>query len=588
MLVISGALFPVTASAACKLDKMAELPVTMIDSRPLITAKVNGEDVRFVADSGAFFSMISSAGAAELKLRLSPAAYGLRVVGMGGSAEAWVTTVKIFTLAGIPLRNVEFLVGGSEVGGGSVGVLGQNVFRAGDVEYDLAKGVIRLMHAEDCGHTVLAYWAHGEQSYSVMDIGWTTPMSPHTMGMADINGARIRVMFDTGAAASILSLKAAERAGVKPGMPGIVDGGNFYGIGRATVKTYIAPFASFKIGDEEVRNTRLRIGDVGLDDADMLIGVDFFLSHRIYVASSQHRLYFTYNGGPVFNLARSPAAPPATPPDATPATKAPAEPDRPADAAVFSRSGTAFAARRDFEHALADLTRACELDPGNSEYRYQRGVVYRENGQPAQALADFDRSLELKPDHLPARVARAEMRLRAGDIPGAGADLDSAARIAPKEDDVRYFLGRDYERADLPAPAIAQFDLWILAHPDDAKMAGALNGRCWARAVQGENLALGLSDCNAALKLSTKASAFHADVLDSRGLVRLRLGDYDKAIADYDASLKIDPRSARALYGRGVAESRKKQIGESEADIAAAAALVPRIGDDFKRHGVTP
>ena len=34
----------------------------------------------------------------------------------------------------------------------------------------------------------------------------------------------------------------------------------------------------------------------------MLIGADFFLSHRIYVASSQRKLYFTYNGGPVFNL----------------------------------------------------------------------------------------------------------------------------------------------------------------------------------------------------------------------------------------------------------------------------------------------
>ncbi len=33
-----------------------------------------------------------------------------------------------------------------------------------------------------------------------------------------------------------------------------------------------------------------------------------------------------------------------------------------------ARRGAAFAARRDFEHALADLTRACELDPNNAEY----------------------------------------------------------------------------------------------------------------------------------------------------------------------------------------------------------------------------
>ena len=30
---------------------------------------------------------------------------------------------------------------------------------------------------------------------------------------------------------------------------------------------------------------------------DMLLGMDFFLSHHIYISKAQHRLYFTYNGG---------------------------------------------------------------------------------------------------------------------------------------------------------------------------------------------------------------------------------------------------------------------------------------------------
>ncbi len=51
---------------------------------------------------------------------------------------------------------------------------------------------------------------------------------------------------------------------------------------------------------------KLRFGDLGLVDADMLIGADFFLSHRIYVASKQRKVYFTFNGGPVFNLADAP------------------------------------------------------------------------------------------------------------------------------------------------------------------------------------------------------------------------------------------------------------------------------------------
>jgi hypothetical protein len=56
---------PMRAHAACKLAKMAELPVTMSNSRPVITAKINGRDARFVVDSGSFFSMISEATSAK-------------------------------------------------------------------------------------------------------------------------------------------------------------------------------------------------------------------------------------------------------------------------------------------------------------------------------------------------------------------------------------------------------------------------------------------------------------------------------------------------------------------------------------------
>jgi Aspartyl protease len=162
-----------------------------------------------------------------------------------------IATVKVFTFAGIPIPNVEFLVGGSTVGRSeNVGLLGQNFFRIGDVEYDLAKGTIRLMRAEDCGRALLAYWVEPSDPYSVIAIERATPLSPHTTATAFINGAKIRVMFDSGAGTSLLSLKAAERAGVNPDSEGVADAGFGGGIGRNKVKNYIGRFSSFKIGDE--------------------------------------------------------------------------------------------------------------------------------------------------------------------------------------------------------------------------------------------------------------------------------------------------------------------------------------------------
>ena len=561
-------------AAECKLSKIAEFPVTMRGSHPLVTAKINGEDAVFIADSGAFYSTISPGSAAQYKLRLEPAPYGIRLVGVGGVAETSMVTVKEFSIVGIPIHNLEFLVAGSEVGGGdSVGLLGQNFFRLGDVEYDLAAGVIRLMQAKDCSHARLAYWLKTDQAYSVMPIEWATRMQPHTTGAAYLNGAKIRVMFDSGAWSSVLSTKAAERAGIKPDSPGVTDAGFSRGIGRAVTKTYIGNFQSFKIGDEEIRNAKLRFGDIGIEGADMLLGADFFLSHHIYVARSQNELYFTYNGGAVFNLAAAPKT------EEGPDEKLP-------DAEAYSRRGTARAARQEYDKALADLTQACELAPDNPDFFYQRGVVYRDSKHPAEALRDFDKVLSLKSDDVNALIARADLHIQQKDFPAAKADLAAAAQSAPKESDTRLGMARGYARMDDREAALTQLDLWIGIHPADSKMSLALDERCQTRALLNKDLPKALTDCNTALDRSAD-EAFKADIYRNRGLVRLRLGDYAKALADYDASIKINAQNAWGLYGRGLAKIRLKKQADGESDLAAATKLNSKVADFYERYGLS-
>ena len=577
-LVAGAAALPASAEPKkCSVGKMLELPVTMSDLRPMVPATLNGREVRFIADSGAFYSNISPGSAAELGLKLTAAPEGLHVRGIGGETQISVARVKDFGLGPVALHNVEFLVGGSETG--STGLLGQNVLGVADVEYDLAGAAIRLMKPHDCDRTNLAYWA-GDKPVSVLEIETPSGSRLHTEGTVILNGVKIRAIFDTGAPTSMLTTAAAARAGVKPDTPGVVPAGFSSGLGRRSLPTWIGSYQSLKIGDEEIRKIHLRFGDISDGSFDMLIGADFFLSHRVYVSNAQHKLFFTYNGGAVFDLTVRKTDP--KPVADTGTAEKPGTEGAPTTAAAFSPRGNARSARRDFPGALTDLTRAVELAPDNADYRYQRAVVLMRTGKRPEAMADLDRALTLKHDHADALLFRAGLRLSDGDKAGARADVDAVDRAVAGPSDMRLALGQFYDQLGDPGASIAQFDRWIAAHPADSRLAMALNGRCWMRAMAGRDLDKAIDDCDRALRLAPRTAA----ILDSRGLARLRSGDLDKALADYNAALALEPKMAWSLYGRGIVEQRKGLAAQARADIAAASAIEPGLPAEAKKYGI--
>ena len=102
--------------------------------------------------------------------------------------------------------------------------------------------------------------------------------------------------------------------------------------------------------------------------------------------------------------------------------------------------------------------------------------------------------------------------------------------------------------------------------------------------TSGVALAMALDDCDAAL---AKAPAARA-IIDSRAFVLLRLARYDDAITAYDAALRIRPKNADSLYGRGIAKRRRGDIDAGAADIKAALAADADIAVTFANYGVTP
>ena len=102
------------------------------------------------------------------------------------------------------------------------------------------------------------------------------------------------------------------------------------------------------------------------------------------------------------------------------------------------------------------------------------------------------------------------------------------------------------------------------------------------RQIRNRDLPLALADCDAALRKGRIA-----EYMDSRGLVLLRMGRYEEAIAAFNDALKRQPKLASSFYGRGLAETAKGMKAQGEADISAAVALRPTIIQTAKLYGLT-
>ncbi|MEJ8631237.1 hypothetical protein P0F65_18370 [Sphingomonas sp. I4] len=209
-------------------------------------------------------------------------------------------------------------------------------------------------------------------------------------------------------------------------------------MGRHVVQGWSARFKLLKIGNEELHNVRLHFADLALSDTDMLLGADFFVSHRLYVSNLQHRIYFTYTGGRLFDAAAHADA------TAAMAVQGSAGAGDPTDAEGYSRRGAMYVTQHDLPHAIDDFTKAIVMAPKDPRFPRQRALAYLDQRRPVLAIDDLNTTLILDPGDTQARLIRAGLRLRAGNPAGTITDLDLLDGQLPHEDAARLQMAQLY------------------------------------------------------------------------------------------------------------------------------------------------
>lgn len=203
----------------------------------------------------------------------------------------------------------------------------------------------------------------------------------------------------------------------------------------------------------------------------------------------------------------------------------------------YNFRGMVYADLQDYPAALADYTRAIELDPQYAEAYYNRGVTHAKLNDYAAARADYTNAIELDPQYAEAYNNRGTTYANQEDYSAALADFTKATEIDSKNVNAWYNCGVTQARQNEYKQAIESYDR--------------------ALAIDAQK----------------------AEVWSNRGVALAELGKHKQAIDSYDQALKIDPRDALTWYNRGTALIKQGETEQAIESFEKALAINPRDAD---------
>ncbi len=229
---------------------------------------------------------------------------------------------------------------------------------------------------------------------------------------------------------------------------------------------------------------------------------------------------------------------------------------------------------RDLPLAIADLTKAIEIDAKYANAYNLRGIALRRNGDLARAIADQSTAIEINPAFASAYNSRGFVYRQQRDYDRALRDYNKAIELDPGY--ALAYLNRAFTQdiKDDPNRAIA-----------DLKQAIKLGGREFDYVF----FSLEPTEHNHVATLLTKA--IERDARDAvayyiRGLTSAAIDEQERAIADYNKAIELDPVYIDAYVARGRAYSSERyDDARALADYSKAIELDPKNARAYRARG---
>jgi len=314
-------LLPARAEDCGPLMIVSTVPLTHLEGHAseFVPVEIAGTPKLMMLDTGAAFTLMSTAVADELHLESRPATVKLYDV-TGAKTDRFVSTkFKIGTLQGDGIQLMLSPTSLSDFGDPRVvGLLGASILSHYDVSIDFGAHTLALLSPNHCDGRVV-YWP--ERPVAI--VPFKLQYGSQIILNVTVDGKEVVAQLDTGASGSTLERKKAERSfDIVPGSADTPAVGNLNGAEGLTMWKH--RFKSLSLAGIEVANPEIHIipdkisnkvntwstGSLldqkanSVEEPPMLLGMNVLKDLHIYIAYKEKKLYITPSGKPAAEPAK--------------------------------------------------------------------------------------------------------------------------------------------------------------------------------------------------------------------------------------------------------------------------------------------
>ena len=131
----------------------------------------------------------------------------------------------------------------------------------------------------------------------------------------------------------------------------------------------------------------------------------------------------------------------------------------------YTQQGTSHYLQGRIDEAIADYSKAIDMNAGSAVAYNNRGSAYCKKGQIDEALSDFNKAIEIIPRFAAAYANRGYAFFKIDRYRKAISDLDTALELDPVNADIYYIRGNAYYRTGRIDRAVSDFNMAIELNP---------------------------------------------------------------------------------------------------------------------------